>query len=188
MKPCLKYKKRIAWMALEALEEPEAGRLRDHLQSCAGCRAYFEELAQIKVKLTAAGTDPQETRSSEAFHRKLVARMEKEKPQSAVGDLLSGIRAWRAAIPLAGAAAVIVGILWAVQEQSHQPAPPRPVGPVVSKGKINGDLPPTIANYDMVANQSLDKLDDLLNRQGNRNPQRGPIYNASARFLAGMLD
>ena len=187
MKPCLKHRKRIAWMALEALDQPEAGRLREHLQSCAGCRAYFEELTQIKVKLTAARTDPQET-PSEAFHHKLAARLEREKPRSAVGDLLSGFRAWRAAIPLAGAAVVIVGIYWAVQDHSHQPAPPRPVGPVVSKGKINGDLPPTVANYNMVANQSLDKLDDLLNRQGNRNPQRGPIYNASARFLAGTLD
>ena len=175
-------------MALEALNQPEAGRVREHLQSCAGCRAYFEELTQIKMNLTATATDRQEAQSSDVFHRKLLARLEKEKPRSAVGDLLSGFRAWRAAIPLAGAAAVIVGIYWAVQDHPHQPAPPRPVGPVVSKGKINGDLPPTVANYHMVANQSLDKLDDLLNRQGNRNPQRGPIYNASGRFLAGTVD
>src|SRR5664280_1469835 len=105
MRPCLKYQKRIAWMALEALNQPEAGRVREHLQSCAGCRAYFEELTQIKVKLTDAGTDPQETPSTEAFHRKLAARLEKEKPQTGVGELLASFRAllpaWRAAIPLA---------------------------------------------------------------------------------------
>ena len=45
--------------------------------------------------------------------------------------------------------------------------------------RLTGDPPPTIANYTMVANQSLEKLDDLLTRQGSRNLSPTPIYTAS---------
>jgi hypothetical protein len=46
------------------------------------------------------------------------------------------------------------------------------------------DLAPTIANYQRVANQSLDKLDALLTRQGNRPLPPMPIYTASTFGLA----
>ena len=186
MKPCLQNRKQIALMTLEFLDPPEAARLREHLQSCAGCRAYFDELLQIQVKLTAPKME--ETLSTETFHRKLSTRLKQENAPSGVGNFFSAFRAWRTAMALAGAAAVILGIFWAVQNHSPSPAPVSAVAPMVSTETISSDSPPTAGNYHMVANQSLDKLDELLNRQGNRNPQRGPIYDASGRSLAGVLN
>jgi hypothetical protein len=40
----------------------------------------------------------------------------------------------------------------------------------------------------MIANRSLDKLDELLTRQGNRNPASTPIYTASTLSRASALD
>jgi hypothetical protein len=41
------------------------------------------------------------------------------------------------------------------------------------------DLEPTIGNYQFIANQSLERLDELLNRQGSRNLPPGKVYSAS---------
>ena len=40
-------------------------------------------------------------------------------------------------------------------------------------------LAPTVANYEMMANQPLEKLDELLTKQGSRNLPPAPIYTAS---------
>jgi hypothetical protein len=40
---------------------------------------------------------------------------------------------------------------------------------IVSWKDSRTDLPPTMANYRMVADQSLEKLDELLSQQANRN-------------------
>jgi len=50
------------------------------------------------------------------------------------------------------------------------------------------DLPPTIANYQMVASQSPEKLDELLTRQANRPRSPAPIYTASAFALESASD
>ena len=55
---------------------------------------------------------------------------------------------------------------------------------VVSASSPESDPAPTIANYQMVANQSLDKLDELLTRQGNKRLPPAPIYTASTLKLA----
>jgi hypothetical protein len=50
------------------------------------------------------------------------------------------------------------------------------------------DLPPTIANYQRVAAQSLEQLDTLLTEQGNRRLPPSPIYRASTRTLRNAID
>jgi hypothetical protein len=54
--------------------------------------------------------------------------------------------------------------------------------------KAQSDPDPTISNYQMVANRSLEKLDELLTRQGNRNPSPSPIYTASTLPRADAPD
>ncbi|HXT41433.1 MAG TPA: hypothetical protein VN887_15615 [Candidatus Angelobacter sp.] len=53
----------------------------------------------------------------------------------------------------------------------------------VPAADVKTDLPPTVANYQMVANQSLDKLDELLTTQGSRNPSPARVYT-----VASVLD
>jgi len=41
------------------------------------------------------------------------------------------------------------------------------------------DLPPTLANYQKVANRSLDQFDELLNTEARQRPPAVPIQAAS---------
>ena len=59
-----------------------------------------------------------------------------------------------------------------------------PAAQAVSASSSESDLEPTIANYEMVANQSLEKLSELLTRQGSKNLPPVPIYTASSLTLA----
>ena len=58
------------------------------------------------------------------------------------------------------------------------PAPP--TVQVVSVSSSESDLAPTIANYQMIANQSLEKLSELLTRQGNKPLPPTPVYTISS--------
>jgi hypothetical protein len=49
-------------------------------------------------------------------------------------------------------------------------------------------MSPTLSNYQMVANHSLEALDELLTRQGNRNLPPVPVYTASILGLANGAD
>jgi hypothetical protein len=53
---------------------------------------------------------------------------------------------------------------------------------------VEHDLDPTISNYQIVANRSLEELEELLTRQGNRNPPPTPLYTASSRPRANVAD
>jgi hypothetical protein len=61
---------------------------------------------------------------------------------------------------------------------------PSVVAQVLPPASADNDLEPTIANYQRAADQSLDKLDALLTRQGNRALPSMPVYTASTRTLA----
>jgi hypothetical protein len=54
----------------------------------------------------------------------------------------------------------------------------------VSPSSSESDLAPTIANYQMVANQSLEQLFELLTRQGNKRLPPAPVYTVSGPELA----
>ena len=50
------------------------------------------------------------------------------------------------------------------------------------------DLAPTISNYQMIANHSLEKLDEVLTTEGNRNPPPAPVYTVSSFAHVTLLD
>jgi hypothetical protein len=91
---------------------------------------------------------------------------------------------WRVALP-AIAALVGIGVTVAIWRQPPEVSSPPTAGIQTASGSdADDDLAPTIANYQRVANQSLDKLDALLTRQGNRALPSMPIYTASTLGLA----
>src|SRR5262245_44771766 len=47
MKPCDENRQPIAWLVMGALDDESACELRSHLQTCEGCRAYFEEISHV---------------------------------------------------------------------------------------------------------------------------------------------
>ena len=187
MKPCAQNRKLIVWLASNALDARQTRQLQTHLETCEGCRRYLAEISSVTEKLVATESNP-DVQASEVFHQKLAGRLRAAKPDS-VGEILAAylretLLSWRVALP-AIAALVVISITVAIWRQSPVVSPSARAGiQTVSVSDADDDLAPTIANYQRVANQSLDKLDALLTRQGNRPLPSMPIYTASTLRLA----
>jgi hypothetical protein len=187
MKPCAQNQKPIVWLALNALEARQARLLRAHLETCEGCRRYLAGISYVTERLAAAETNP-EAQASESFHQRVAAKLRAAKPDS-LGQILAAyfrgtLLNWRLALP--AIAALAVGVTFAVLRQPPEVVSSTRAGiqaPTVTAA--DNDPAPTIANYQRVANQSLDKLDELLSRQGSRNPPPAPIFTAST-FPLGL--
>jgi anti-sigma factor RsiW len=186
MKPCAQNRKHIAWLASNALDEPQTRQLQAHLETCEGCRRYLAEISNVTERLAAAEATP-DVQASESFHRKLAGRLRAAKPDT-IGEILAayfrGTRLnWRVALP-AIVLLVVIGVSVAIWRQPPEVAPSSRAGTqTASVSDVDNDLAPTIANYQRVANQSLDKLDALLTRQGNCPLPSMPIYTASTFTL-----
>ena len=183
MKPCSKNRKLIAWLAVDALDAQEAAALRNHLARCEGCRRYWEEISNVTERLASAAPDSN-LEASEVFHHQVAEELQAVESSSVLKNLAAWLRGsmrnWRVAVP---AVAVLVIALLAMVAPRHPPAaslPAPPPVPVVSAPSSGSDLAPTIANYQMVANQSLEKLSELLTRQGNKRLPPAPVYTISS--------
>jgi len=191
MKPCSTHRKLIAWLALDALDAPKARDLRAHLETCEGCRRYLEEISNVTARLIAAETEP-DIHASEAFHQGVVRRFREEQAGSFLEIAVARLRAmplnWRVILPVIGAAAVVIAA-WSLFGPRLRGPSPAPTGvQAVLASKAEPDVSPTISNYQRIANRSLDELDELLTRQGNRNPSPTPFYTASTLTRANSSE
>ena len=188
MKPCAQNRKLIAWLAVNALDAQQARQLRVHLETCEGCRRYLAEISNVTEKLAAAEAT-HDVQASENFHRKVAGRLRTAKPDL-IGEILAAYLArlnLRVALP-AIVALVVIGVTVAIWRQPPRVSSSPTAGTqTASVSDADNDLAPTIANYQRVANQSLDELDALLTRQGNRALPSMPIYTASTLALDGAL-
>jgi hypothetical protein len=187
MKPCSSNRKLIAWLALGALDAGKAAALRDHLADCPGCRCYWEEISNVTETLASAQPDSN-LEASECFYRKVAVKHQAVETGSVLEDLAAWLRGsildWRVSLP---AIAVLAIAALAMVTPRHHPAASAsapPAAQAVSASDSDSDLAPTIGNYQMVANQSLEKLSELLTRQGNKNLPPVPIYTASSLTFA----
>ena len=96
----------------------------------------------------------------------------------------------RLAFSLIGATALVIAgffvFLWRPRVPAIAPAGGRAIA--TSTAKAKSDLDPTISRYQMVANRSLENLDELLTRQGNWNSSSTPIYTVSTPAGAAVLE
>jgi hypothetical protein len=190
MKPCAKNRKWIVWLALDALDARQRRELRAHIEACEGCRRYLEETSEMTQALKEAQISA-EIETSEAFHRTVARAIRAGESRSLWEVVAAPFRGpppkWRAALPVLGAMALAIVVLSVLASRSRfgrvPSSAPSSLRAVAAAG-LNRDLPPTLANYQMVANQSLEDLDALLTRQGNRNRAPAPIYTASTFALA----
>jgi len=187
MKPCSNNRKRIAWLALNALDGREAATLREHLGRCEGCRRYWEELSNVAGQLASAALDSN-LEASERFHRRMAERLAGLQSRSFLEHLATWLHeampSWRVALP-AIAALLIAGLLW-VTSPSH-PAVALPAAPTFRVGDHSHserEMAPTLANYQTIAGQSVEKLDELLTQHGNRRLPPAPLFTASAFVVA----
>ena len=187
MKPCSKNRKLIAWLALGELDVRKASVLREHLAVCDGCRGYLEEISNVTQKL--AGAQPaSESQASESFYQGVAEKLEAHEIASIGENLTALMRGvmlnWRLALP-ATVALLIAAFALVILSQSPRPAPPAPpANQVASAPDSEDDMAPTLANYQMLAGQSLGKLDEVLTEQGNKVLPPAPVYTASTFRLA----
>ena len=194
MKACAKNRKWIAWLAMDALEAHQARELRAHIEACEGCRRLLEETSEMTRALRKAQI-PTGIEASESFHRRVARAIKAEESRSLWAAVVAPFRGaplkWRVALPVLGAMAAAVVALSVLAPRSRTGNVPSPVpssARAVSAPSWDSDLPPTLANYQLVANRSLEDLDELLTRQGNRNRPPAPIYRASIFPLADLAD
>ena len=180
MKPCSRNRKRIAWLAVDALDAGEAAAICQHLANCEGCRSYWEEISTVTAQVAAASPDST-LEASAAFHRRVAERLQAGDPSSALEELVTWLRStmlgWRVALP-AMAVLVMAAFVFAVVQHRRLISPAAPVVEVPLVPASETDQAPTLANYEAAANQSLDKLDELLTKQGSQRLPPAPVLTA----------
>jgi hypothetical protein len=191
MKPCSRNRQPLAWLAIGNLDIEEANALREHVVTCEGCRCYLDELAKVNAHISAAETKT-DIVATASFHRRVVAAVNAEKPRfvwPAIEGFFRGtLLNWRVALPTLGGIAVVlvIGLLLNSRPQPGGQLPAPSTSQSGSTHNLNADSRPTIANYQMVANESLEKLDRLLTEQGSRKLPPAPVYTASAFIAADV--
>ena len=191
MKPCSKNRQLIAGLALDALDDRQQRDLRAHLETCEACRSYLNDLSAVTTRLAATEvrTDIQ---TSESFHQNVLGALRGEQRRSRWGTFLAkfseSLMNWRVALPVLGATAAVLAMLALLARRPDAPAPVSTGSQARLAPGMKIDLEPTISNYQIVANQSLEKLDELLTIQGNRNPSPTRIYTASALSRGNASD
>jgi negative regulator of sigma E activity len=146
-------------------------------------------MSGVSDKLNACRIDP-DICASESFHQKLAHRVKAEETVSrwaVVAQLQAALPKWKMALPVIGAAAAVVTALLLVVR------PPAgsslaPIKSATAMPPAKRDLAPTISNYQMIANHSLEKLDEVLTTEGNRNSSPAPVYTVSSFARAALSD
>jgi hypothetical protein len=191
MKPCSKNRIPLTWLALGNLDAEQATALREHVVTCEGCRCYLDELEKVTASISAAEMKA-DIEATGSFHRRVVAAVNAEEPRFGwpimSGYLRGTLLNWRVALTTVGGIAVVllVGLLLTSRQRSGVPLP----APSSAQGGLTHNLAtdfrPTIGHYRMVANESLEKLDQLLTEQGSRKLPPAPVYTASAFMTADV--
>jgi len=185
MKPCTRHRKQLAWLAAGNLESATARDLHLHLESCPGCRSYLAELSKVTGNLFQPASAPT-VEASERFHRRVLAALEKER----AGQRPVSRIAWRPIllrVALPAFAVVMALAILAVIYFHPTPQPRAESAPqaLTRPSVIASELQPTIANYQSVANRSLDELDELVTRQARHYPSQPAL--SSSTMVAGAF-
>lgn len=177
MKPCSRYRKLIGLLAIGGLDAGEEHRVQIHLKTCGPCRAYYEDMSHLSRRLEAVELRT-EIETSDSFQKSLMSRLHAGSRKRPVWSWPAawrptGLSAWRVAFPIGAAVLLLVAALPALLRRPNIVPSAASGAPSQSIAAGQKDLP-TIAGYQWIANQSPDALDELLVKQGNRNPPEIP--------------
>ena len=191
MTSCTNNRKLIAWLAVGAIDANGARELVHHIKTCAGCRAYLEEMSHLTKKLEDAKVKF-DFQPSATFHQQLVRRLRAEESAPIWERLVAYVQVrhlnWRIVLPVAVTLIVMIATVFsAINRRAASPLAQNR-NQAAPAGKPAEDLAPTMSNYQMIANRSLEKLDELLSREGTRNASSAPAYTASMLTQAKELE
>ena len=191
MKSCSNNRELIAGLALGALDARQERGLRVHLETCAECRRYLQEMSRVTQRLAAAEIRS-DIQTSERFHDKWTGKMGTQESAPVWAKAWARIReSWlnwlNQSEPTArqhhrltligstvGLIAVLAILVWRPGGSSRVPTAP----PTLSTQNLPRNADPTILNYQVIASHSLEDLDALLARQANQNALPAPVYSA----------
>jgi anti-sigma factor RsiW len=186
MKPCSQNRKQITWLALGELDAADAKTLREHLSGCEGCRRYFDEMSGVTEKLAAAEPDTS-VQAPDYFHQRLTEKLRATESGSVFEDVAAWIArmtpGWRVALPGMAVVLLAVFVVMSRRQPLEEAVVQPPAAQVVTTSGSVSDSAPTMGNYQMLAGQSLDKLDEALTREGNASLSPAPIYTGSMSKL-----
>ena len=193
MKACSKNREGLVLLALGGLEAQTARELRAHLERCAGCRSYLEDMAHVAERLSAPES-PVTTQTSERFHQRVVRALVAEearpprKPETAFVGWMSFVKTLRPRLAWGLGLAVGAGLGFLVMSNGARLHSEKVVQPIVARTPPDptrlADLEPSLANYQRVAERSPEALDELLERQVKAlSGSSGMVYTAGARSL-----
>jgi len=183
MKPCTKNRKPIALLVLGELEAAQRKSLHSHLEECDGCHHYFEEISGLAEGLAKA--EPRDNvQADEKFHLRVVNKLRFAKKRSTAEALLEQFRwlhlNWRWGLYAGGTIVVAIIAMFAFLRPAKSPLAELPTRDLASETRVKHVVEPTLSNYEMVANLSFERFDELLTEQGSKNLSPMPVYRALA--------
>lgn len=182
MKPCLRHKKNLALLAAGVLESAKRMDLEQHLQTCAGCRQYWQEIRRVCAEHAAVAEAAPAVEESGKLYFHVARRIQ---PREQFRPWLPAGR-WRVAM-----AAVVVGMMAiTLNLLRYETQPPKPSAskPVKAEVAPLPELPQNFLTYRVAADKSLENLDALLARQAAQTAGASNLITAAVREEAGLTD
>lgn len=165
MKPCHKYRKSIALLAMNALDEQPTATLNSHFGHCQACQRYYQELRSVAASVNSLPALVEASASASGFEFRAPVFAPARRNFRRILVTPVPRRTWLFALPALSTIAVVIVLVvvlhWHPVPQTrsaHQVASP-------SVSSFSPDLAPTVANYQAVLNESLDDFDQLLTLQ-----------------------
>jgi len=173
MKSCRTNHQDIVLLAAGELEPGKAQQLRAHAKTCPACARYLQEMSAISDTLQTAAAEP-DLETSPAFHSSVLRGLRSREQPSAWSwfEQLSGTEKWALA---AACLAAVLMLLSAVFLKTSYTPPGNIANNNVAR-HVEPELAPTLSNYQIVANRSLEEFDGLLTRQANRGLPHTRLY------------
>jgi anti-sigma factor RsiW len=190
MNPCRKNKRRIAWMATGVLETADAERLREHLETCPGCRHHWENMCALSERLKAAELPDVEPTGS--FHRRVLQKIREEEKAAPLFAWDAALRRlWgerRLATLAVGGALGIATLLWMQSFRPEDRGSARVHIEETTETARSAPLPSTLGSYRRAGDISFENLDAVLTRQIATKSSRVETFTVSSSLARSFED
>ena len=164
MKPCREYKERVA---LAVLNREPGSELRQHLENCAACRAYAEEMERVCGEHSQRATALPEIEAP----RRLNARVRDEIIRREGGlccgiEIGASLRRLLQGMGIAAAAAIILLMLMQLSARKPTSSPAIAEATTPGVGETTRLAEPTFAAYHHRLARSVEELEASLRDHG----------------------
>lgn len=165
MKSCFVNKKSLALLAASSLNDANVSEVKEHLESCSECRAYYEAVARV-IRQHQSAARQLKQRVPEHVLENVKAAIRQSRPASSKGkfELVPFWRPWMTA----GLAMCLLGLILFRWDNHPVKTSVRPVGRTTTVStavpKLSAPLP-EMMRYRRAVSRSVDEFDRILNEE-----------------------